>query len=293
MDFHRLRVFYTVARRLSFSQAAEDLYTSQPNVSRHIAKLEAELGVSLFHRLGTRVALTDAGRTVYDYAQRMFELTEGLQRALNELKGLERGYLRLGAASTLGLYLLPPLVADFQEEHPGLEITLHLANTQAVVEQVLGNQVDLGFVEAPLTAPGVQLQPYAVDELVPIAAPAHPLATAPTVTPEDLARETLVLREEGSGTRQVVEEALTHWGVKPRRVLVINGCEGVKRAVAAGLGVSFISRHAIELELAQGLLTVLAGEKLRLRRPLFVVAHKDRRPSAAALAFLAHVRKGT
>jgi len=292
MDFHRLRIFHTVARHRSFSRAAEELYTSQPNVSRHIAKLEAELGVSLFHRLGTRVALTDAGRIVYDYAQRMFELTEGLQRALNELKGLERGYLRLGASSTPGTYLLPPLVAAFQREHPGLEISLHLTNTAEVVERVLANRVDLGFVEGPVVELGVQVQPYAQDTLVPIAASDHPLAAAATVTPEDLASQTLVLREEGSGTRQVVEGALARWGVQPRRVLVIHGCEGVKRAVAAGLGVSFVSHHAVALEIAQGWIRVLPGEGLRLSRSLFTVIRKDIRPSVAVLAFLAHVRKG-
>ena len=282
-----------MARHLSFSRAAEDLYTSQPNVSRHISKLEAELGVQLFHRLGTRVALTDAGRMVYDYVQRVFELTGGLQRALNELKGLEQGYLRLGASSTPGLYLLPAVVADFQQRHPGLEITLQLTNTQGVVEQVLSNQADLGFVEAPVTVPGVQAQPYTTDELIPIASPVHPLVAAPRVTPEDLGGETLVLREEGSGTRQVVEKALARWGVRPNRVLVINSCEGVKRAVAAGLGLSFVSHHAIVLELAQGWIKELPGEDVRLPRPLFIVTHKDMRPSVAALAFLAHVRKST
>ena len=165
---------------------------------------------------------------------------------------------------------------------------------------MLSNQVDLGFVEAPVTAPGIQLQPYTTDELIPIAAPTHPLVAASTVTPENLAKETLVLREEGSGTRQVVEEALARWGVRANRVLVINSCEGVKRAVAAGLGLSFVSHHAITLELAQGLIQELPGEDPnatarsgigRISRSLFIATHKDIRPSAAALAFLAHVRK--
>ncbi|MCZ7572004.1 MAG: LysR family transcriptional regulator [Ardenticatenaceae bacterium] len=291
MNFHRLHVFYTVARQLSFSRAAEELYTSQPNVSNHVARLEAELGVQLFHRRGTRVALTDAGRIVYGYAQRLFELIDGMQRALDELKGLERGNLRLAAGSTAGLFLLPPVMAGFQKAHPGLEISLHLANTRGAVEQVLSNQADLGFIEAAVTAPGLLIQPYLSDEMVLIAAPGHSLSAVPAVTPQDLARETLVLREEGSGTRQITEEALVRWGVQPRQTLVINGCEGVKQVVAAGLGVSFVSRRALALELAQGILRVLTGEGLALPRPIAVVAHKDLRPSAAALAFLAHLRK--
>jgi len=292
VNFHRLQVFGAVARQKSFTRAAEALYTSQPNVSRHVAQLEAELGTTLFHRLGNTVELTDAGRIVYDYAQRVFALTEGMQRTLAELEGLEQGYLRLGASSTPGLYLLPPMVAAFQNMYPGLEITLQLTNTQGVVEKLLSNQVDIGFIESPVTVKGLQVQPYTKDELVPIAAPSHPLASLPVVRPEDMSEETLVLREEGSGTRQVVEEALVRWNVQPRRVLIITGCEGVKQVVVAGLGVSFVSRCAIKLERLHGVIQVLRGEEMRLARSLSIIVRKDTHPSAATLAFLAHVRKG-
>ncbi len=291
MDFHRLQVFYAVARRLSFSQAAEDLYTSQPNVSKHIRQLERELGVTLFHRLGTRVALTDAGRIVYDYAQRVFDLTEGVRRALVELEGLERGYLRLGASSTPGLYLLPQALASFRQRYPSLEISLEIANTRGVVEGVLGNTLDLGFVEGEVAEPGIQVQPYTTDELVLIAAPGHTLARTPLATPESLAGETLILREEGSATRQVMEATLSRLGVAPRRVMVMSNCEGVKRAVAAGLGVSFVSQRAVDLEVAQGLLRVVDGPGLRVLRQWYIISRKDIRLSAAALAFVAHVRK--
>ncbi|MFQ5856691.1 MAG: LysR substrate-binding domain-containing protein [Anaerolineae bacterium] len=331
MNFHRLRVFYTVARHLSFSRAAEELYTSQPNVSRHIAKLETELGVSLFHRLGTQVALTDAGRMVYDYAQRVFELTEGLQRALNEQKGLERGYLRLGASSTPGLYLLPPHLASFRARYPGLEVTLHLGNSREIVARVLSHALDLGFVavtepfdaaqdrhgrsEGHTRVAGLQVRPFATDELVFIAPMGHRLAGQAELEPQNLADETLIWREQGSGTREAMEAVLSRLGIQPARSLELRGCEGVKRAVAAGLGISFVSKHAVELELAQGLLTVLEGPdtsatpvtsallstglsrveglstSLRATQELSIVSHKDVRPSAAALAFLAHLRK--
>jgi len=292
LDFHRLRVFYAVARRLSFSQAADDLYTSQPNVSRHIAKLEAELGTPLFHRTGTRVTLTDAGRMVYGYAQRVFELTEGLQRTLNELKGLERGYLRLGASSTPGLYLLPPRLADFRDRYPGLDITLHLGNSLEIVTLVLANELDLGFVGGYELTPGIQVQPFATDELVFIVAGSHPLARQSGLQPRDLAGETFIWREEGSGMREAMAGLLRALGIVPTRGLELRGCEGVKRAVAAGLGISVVSRHAIELELASNVLAVLQGPGLQTTRALSIVTHKGRHLSAAALAFLAHLRKG-
>jgi len=293
MDFLRLQVFNTVVRRLSFSQAAEDLYTSQPNVSKHIRQLERELGVTLFHRLGTRVTLTDAGRIVYDYAQRVFDLTEGMRRALAELEGLEQGYLRLGASSTPGLYLLPQALASFKRRYPNLEVSLDLKNTQGVVDGVLANALDLGFVEGEVTEPGIQVQPYTTDELVLIAPPDHTLARTRSATPTALAGETFILREVGSGTRQAMEAVLPRLGIAPRRVMVISHCEGVKRAVAAGLGVSFVSKSAVDLEVAQGMLNIVDGPGFRVPRQLYIISHKDVRLSTAALAFVAHIRKST
>ena len=195
------------------------------------------------------------------------------------------------ASSTPGLYLLPPLVATFNKEHPDLEIDLCLTNTQEVVELVLGNQADLGFIEAPVITPKLQVQPYFSDEIVPIASPGHPLVTLSNVKQEDLGNETLILQEQGSGTRQVVEGAFSNWRFKPQRVLVIRSCEGIKRTVATGLGISFVSRLAIELELKQEVLRILPGRTLYFKREISMVIHKDIHPSAAMLTFMAHLRK--
>ena len=146
INFYRLYVFQMVARRLSFSGAAEALHTSQPNISKHIRQLEAELGASLFDRLGGSVALTDAGRVVFDYSERLFGVVGEMRRALNELEGLERGYLRLGASSTPGVYILPSILAGFRKQYPGLEVTFHIGNSQEIVQGILKDQFDLGFV---------------------------------------------------------------------------------------------------------------------------------------------------
>ncbi|MFQ6013992.1 MAG: selenium metabolism-associated LysR family transcriptional regulator [Anaerolineae bacterium] len=291
MNLHRLQVFHAVARQLSFSRAAEELYTSQPNVSKHIRQLEQELGVRLFHRLGTRIALTDAGRIVFDYAQRIFELTEGVQRALAELEGLERGYLRLGASSTPGVYLLPQALATFCQRYPNLEVILEVTNSQHVVEGVRAGELDLGFVGEYVEAAGLQVQPYVLDEVVLIAPADHPLTDGRDVSPDDLRGETFIMREAGSGTSQIVEEAMARLGIQPHRTLELSGCEAVKRSVAAGLGVSFVSRYAIGLELAQGVLSVLEGPGLCLSRQLYIISRKDIRPTAAVLTFTAHLHK--
>ena len=278
MDFDRLFVFHTVVHHLSFSKAADDLYTSQPNVSRQVAKLESELGLPLFQRVGNRVVLTDAGRLVEDYAQRTFEQTDGLTRALNELKGLERGYLRLAAGSIAGLYVLPAAIAGFQKQHPGLEITLHIANSQAALERVQRGEADLAFVEGAASAPALQVQPYARDELVLAAAPEHELARRPAVTVSDIGRQVVILRESGSGTRQVTEQALARWQVTPAHVLEVNHAEALKQAVMAGLGVSFISQRAARLEISQSLL-VAVGDEWRIPYQLVVASRKGRSPT--------------
>lgn len=292
MDFQRLAVFRAVARHLSFSRAADELHLSQPAVSKHIQQLEAELGVRLFHRLGKRVELTDAGRVVADYAQRVSVLTEEVRRVLGELEGLQRGYLRLGASTTPGLYLVPAILARFRKQYPKVEITLAINNSADVTRQVLAGDFDVGFIGAPTEMPGLQVRPFVDDEIVLIVPPGHPLVRQRAFVPGLLASETLIVREPGSATRQIAEAHLAQLEVVPKTVLEMTGCEGVKRAVAAGLGVAFVSRHAITLEVAQKVVTVPEISELRFARQLSLITRKDARPSAAALAFLALMRKG-
>ena len=291
MNFHRLKVFYLVARLESFSRAAEELYTSQPNVSKHVHQLEAELGVSLFHRLGGSIELTEAGRAVYRYAQQVFDLTAELQRILVELEGLERGYVRLGASSTPGLYLLPEMIATFGRHYPGLEASFSIANSHQVVDEVLAGKLDLGFVEGFIETVGLQRQPFGRNEMVLIAPTGHRLAGQANIAATELAGETFVVREPGSGTRQAMEVILASLGLSPQRTLEMPSGEAVKRVVAAGLGLSFVSRYTIDLELNQGVLTVLQGSRLSLSGQLYVISRKEARLSPATLAFLAFARK--
>jgi DNA-binding transcriptional LysR family regulator len=253
--------------------------------------LEAELGSSLLHRLGSGVELTEAGRLVYRYAEQVFDLTAGLERSLAELAGLERGSLRLGASSTPGLYLLPPVIAHFGRDYPGLEVSFSISNSSQVVNEVLAGKLDLGFVGGFVEAAGLQKQPFGWDEVVLIAPPGHRLAEQANIPAVELVRERFIVRESGSGTNQVAEAALAELGLQPERVLEMPGCEAVKRMVVAGLGLSFVSRRAVDLELKQGLLAVLPG--LRFSRELYAISRKDARLSPAALAFLAFARKRT
>ena len=291
MDFPRLTVFQAVARRLSFSQAADELHLSQPAVSQHIRQLETELGVKLFYRTGNRVELTDAGRILADYAGRVASLSEEVRRVLDELGGLKRGFLRLAASSTPGLYLLPEALVAFGRRYPGVEVNLALGNSSAVAQQVLQGSADLGFVGSRPDLPGLQVRPFAEDQLVLATSPDHRLAREAVFGEDLLDSETLILREAGSGTRQIVEARLAELHVQPRRVIEMAGCEGVRRGVAAGLGVGFASKRSLALELAQGLVCISPIAEFTFQRRLYTLVRKDKRHTPASLAFLAYLTK--
>ena len=290
MNLHRLRIFLAVARCLSYSRAAEDLFISQPAVSRHVAALEKELDVQLLAQSGNRVFLTEMGRMVLSYAQRLFDVEEELTAALAEAANLGRGRLRLGASSTPGIYLLPPIVAAFQERYPEIEVSLLVANSQEIEGRVLAGELDLGFVGMGSQI-GVQQQPYARDRLVIVAAPSCPLVSEGSIPLHRLRSERFLLREPGSGTRRVLEEELERHGFRPGMVMELAGCEAVKRGAMAGMGIAGVSGYSVEMEVRQGLLGIIIVEGLRLERQISIISRKDVRPSAATLAFTALAHK--
>jgi DNA-binding transcriptional LysR family regulator len=208
MYSYRVQVFHAVATTGSFSRAAREvLHISQPAVSNHVHALEEELGVLLLARVGKRVILTEAGTIVQRYAEQVLGLAHETQRALRELQGLQRGTLRLGASSTPGIYLLPPVLAVFVQRYPGITLELEIANSQRVIDGVLARQWDLGMIGIPLAHPQLHVEPYWRDTLVLIVAPQHRLATRPTVTLADLVGETWIFHILPN---YVVKRALTH-----------------------------------------------------------------------------------
>lgn len=291
MDFFRLTVVLAIARRQSFTRAAEDLFISQPAVSKHVQQLECELGVQLFHRLGRRVELTDAGRILADYAQHVTVMTDEVRRVLSELQESRRGWLRLGASTTPGLYLLPDMVARFQRKYPDVETTLEIVGNTTVARSVLNAEIDVGFVDAPPSTPGLQVRPFARDEIALIVPDGHWLVRHPASWSDVLPKETLIAREADSGTRQIVDAQLTRLGIKPKRMMEIASCEGVKRAVAAGLGIAFLSRRAVTLEISHRLVCTSDIPELCFSRDLLLVTRKEARPSATILAFLSFIIK--
>ncbi len=290
INFHHLTVFHAVARNLSFSRAAEQLYISQPALSRQVQELEKAVGARVFHRQGKRISLTDAGRRVYDYAQRLLDLTDELEQAIGELEDVARGHLRLVASSTTGVYVLPAFLGLFRGRYPEIEISLHVSNSQQAAAAMVQDGYHLGFVSMEIEAPGLQWQTLGTDELVIASRPDHPFVHG-TVPVEELFGEAFLLREPGSGTRRCLEREMERLGVRPRRVLEMGSTEAIKRGLAAGLGISAIPKRALTEEEARGSLGLVKVEGMDLRRPLGILTRKGSRLPPAALAFSAALQK--
>ncbi|MDP2663691.1 MAG: LysR substrate-binding domain-containing protein [Dehalococcoidia bacterium] len=291
INFHHLKVFHTVARLLSYSRAAEQLYISQPAVSRTVQDLEKSVGTPVFHRQGKRISLTDAGRRVFDYAQRVLDLTDELEQAVRELEEGARGFLRVASCSTIGVYMLPAFLGQFRRRYPEMEVSLEISNSQQAASSTQRGDCHLGFVSMAMEIPGLQWQTLGTDEIVIVAQSGHPFTLHP-IEPDELCDETLLLREQGSGTRRHFELELERHGLKPRRVLEIGNTEAIKRAVAAGLGISAVPKRALTEEQVRGSLGLVRVVGLDMQRPLGILTHKGIRLAPVALAFSAALQKG-
>jgi DNA-binding transcriptional LysR family regulator len=287
MTLRQLQVFLAVAREKSFSLAAKKIRSSQPTLSEHISELESELGKQLFFRRGRRrgVTVTEAGRVFEEFAERAVSAVEGARQALAALDGLAHGSLLIGASTTPGLYVLPRIVAAFRTKYPGVDVKLRIANSQTIEARVRERELDLGIVGGHALRPGQEcLAAGMLDELVLIVSPAHAWARRRDVTPESLADEPLLVREEGSATRSVTERALQ--GVKFRVAMELDHTEAIKQGVMAGLGVAFVSLYAVQGEIAAGRLRALRLRGVRIQRHFHIIHHEARRVTASARAFM-------
>jgi LysR family transcriptional regulator, low CO2-responsive transcriptional regulator len=281
----KIRVFEAVVTHLSFSRAAQELSISQPGVTFHIKALEKEYGVELFERVGKRLYLTDSGRTLAGYVQRLSLLEKEARVALEELKGLESGLLVVGASATIGIYLLPEVLGEFRKRHPGIKVSLRVGNKRHTVERLVDNELDFGLVAGPVVDPSLVAEPYLDDELVVIVSPTHRFVHELLVYPGELRRETFLVREPGSGTQELMDERLAQLGVEPADTMQLGSTEAIKQAVAANLGISVASRYTVEMELQSGRLHAANVPALKMQRRLLLLHHKDKRLSKTALAF--------
>jgi DNA-binding transcriptional LysR family regulator len=295
MDTRQLAAFCAVVEKSSFSQAAEKLGVTQPAVSLQVRALEERLGQTLLDRSGRRVEPTEAGLRLYRSAQRMLALEEQLYDEVAAESGDLQGTLPIGASTGPGAHLVPLLLCEFQRDHPERHVALFIWDTQTVSEKVAQRELELGVVGALRRNRSLEFEPLVRDEIVLAVPPGHQAAGG-SVTVDDLREETVISMQEGAGVRQVVDEELRRAGLRVRDLgpkLELGLQESVKSAVSAGFGVTFISRTAIEGELAAGTLAMARVAGLEPARQIYVVRAKGRPPTRAADAFLEFAREKT
>jgi len=292
VTLRQLEIFLAVARAGSFRRAAERLALSQPALSQQVKELERRLDSPLFDRLGRSIGLTQAGRLLEEHARRIFAMLQGVQDAMRELRGLDRGSLLLGGSTTPGIYLLPWLLGRFKARHGGIEVSLRIGNTREIEERVRATEVDLGIIGGHLAAfKETCVEASLVDRIVLIVPPRHRWAGRRTIAPAGLSEECLLVREEGSATRRVTEAALERAGAAPRSRLELGHTEAIKQGGLAGLGVAFVSGYAVRSEVAGGRLRSLAVRGVPIQRHFHVIRHEARSLTPAARAFLEFLRQ--
>ena len=290
MADRRLRVFYTVARLLSFTRAAEALHMTQPAVTFQVRQLENYFDTRLFDRTHHRVVLTDPGRKVYEYAERIFELYADMENALKELNRNVSGALTLGASSMVAEHLLPAVLRDFKRSHPEINLRLKVASVDELVSMIPKGKIDVGVVEEPMMDKNLLIDICQVDQMVVITPPGHPLVDRERVSAHALARYPFICREAGSRIRETLMNYLAGGGVyldELNLALELSSVESIKGAVEAGMGIAVVSRFAVVSELEQGLLACI-GLDPPLQRSFYFV--RQSHASRAAEELLDFVR---
>jgi DNA-binding transcriptional LysR family regulator len=288
VTLRQLNVFEAVARQLSFTRAAEELHLSQPAVSMQVRQLEDAVGLELFEKIGKRIQLTEAGHELFHYSHAVNRQLNEAEEVLEALKGLSRGRLKVAVASTIN-YFAPRLLAAFSRRYPGVSLHLDVTNREALVRMLEANEADLVLMGQPPDDLDLVSQPFMDNPLVVIAPGGHELENERNIPVERIAQEVFLMREPGSGTRQALERFFDDRELKLRKGMEMTRNEAIKQGVRAGLGLSVVSTHTIELELETRRLVTLDVEGFPIQRKWYLVCRQGKRLSPVAEEFRSFV----
>lgn len=293
LNIHQLHTFYTVAERGSFSAAAQTLHMTQPAVTMQIQALEERFGAKLLHRSAKKLELTEAGRVLLPQARKAIELMRETDALMTAHAVQLKGQLKFAASLTIGEFVLPRLLGPFLKTYPNLSLSMRIINTTEIIEEIENHGLAFGLVEGRAEGPGLLAEPVMNDELVLVVPAGHPFAERRDVELAEVLKEPMVLRETGSGTRQVMEEELVRQGASPSDLRVVSdfGSTGaVKSAVEAGLGLSFLSVWTIRHEVALGLLAPVKIRGVAFRRQFYAVRQLSSDLPLAGASLLEYLR---
>lgn len=291
LNLRQLRIFRSVSQEESMSQAAKKLHITQPAISQTISSLEKELSVKLFERLNRRLVLTNTGHILLDYSTRILNLVEETEQTIDDISNLAEGKLRIGASMTIGTYLLPTIINEFQNQHPQLKIEFMIDNTEVIEGMVLENDIDLGLVEGPTPNDNIIREDFFDDHLLLVSAANHPWTKKDKIKPHQLKNEAFIMREKGSGTREVIINTLAQGQLNCNIIHTLNNIEAIKKAVISNLGVSVLPEISIKEELQDNQLTAVKIEGIEFKRKFNFIYHRDKYKSKLFLKFINYIKE--
>ena len=294
MTLDQLRIFVAVAEREHVTRAAQSLRLTQSAVSGAIQALEARHNIVLFNRIGRRIELTRDGRIFLEQARMVLRTANDAEVSLLDLHGLKRGVISLHASQTTGAYWLPTRLARFHDKYPGIDVRLSLGNTDQVAAAVSSGSADIGFIEGTIHSPELVTEQVDLDHLLIVVGASHPLSRLRHIEPRQITEAEWILRERGSGTRSIFEQALSRIGIAPEQLnvrLELPSNEAIRATVEAGAGLTAISRLVVKSALQ--LKTLRALRFVPLERPFLLLKHRDRSTSRAVSAFLGLMERNT
>jgi len=285
MDF-RLKVFFTVANRLSFTKAAKELFITQPAISKHIQELEEQYKIKFFERNGSKISLTNAGELLLKHTKNIFEVYREIDFDMSALINQQRGLLRLGASTTISQYIIPPLLARFHQKLQEIKVNLLNGNTEQIEKALLNKEIEIGIVEGQSKNQSIKYTEFLKDELVLVCNSKNPLINKESVNQEDLKSMRFVMREQGSGTLEVIEYALKPFEINLSQLTIemqLGSTESIKSYLMNSDCVAFISVHAIEKELKNNELVILDIDNLVIERFFYIITLQGKNDALSEL----------
>ncbi|MCF8063149.1 MAG: LysR family transcriptional regulator [Deltaproteobacteria bacterium] len=286
INLNQLRVFYHAAKHQNFTRASEDLHITQPGVTAQARLFEETCGLVLFKKKGRRIFLTDEGKILFDYARRVFETEGELENAIEELRALKRGILRLGTTKAYARYFMPVLITSYHQQYPNIRINLNEGSSRDMILSLLDFRNEIAVIARADDHPDVAFTPFSQEELVLIVPPGHPWTQRRAVRIEELALEPIIMKDIGSGTRRVINDLFTRSGYEPNVLMETSNTEFIKDLVHRGEAVSFLVRESVAAELRAGRVGEVPLEGTHLTLDVSIAHLKDQHLSPAAKAYL-------
>lgn len=291
MNFRKLKIFYETAKYLNMTRVAKEMYISQPSISQSINELENDIGVKLFDRIGKKLYLTHEGEAFLNYTRRILNLYDEGVKVIKDFNSNKAGKIVIGASTTIGIYILPEIIREFSNEYNDIEISLIIENTRIIEGLILDNKVDFAFIEGDITSEEIIKEVIWKDELVFICGDKSVLKDKKVISGEELKNQKIIMREDGSGTREQAELFLIKNKIKFNKFLELGNTEAIKKSVEANLGIACLSYMVVEDKIKTKDLFLFRLKEGKIERDLSLIVHKDKFLSNNMKSFIEKAKK--